>query len=94
MAGGSPSWVGTQLSFVDTQFAKQGDLGSKTLPHAATGVVWTAGAQVEAKWSLRANHGGGYGSLFVAGCVFARINNRSRATNGISSNPYVCETEK
>lgn len=60
MAGGGPSWVDTQLSFVDTEFAKQGDLGSKTLPRAPTGVVWTAGAQVEAKWSLRANHGGGY----------------------------------
>ena len=68
MAGGGPTWASTQLSFVDTRFAKQGDLGSKTLPRAPTGVVWTAGTQVEAKWALRANHGGGYGvlrSMFV-----------------------------
>ena len=59
MAGGSPSWTKTQLSFVNTTNAKQGDLGSKVLPRAPTGVVWTAGSEVEAKWSLRANHGGG-----------------------------------
>ena len=59
MAGGSPSWTKTQLSFVNTSNAKQGDLGSEVLPRAPTGVVWTAGSEVEAKWSLRANHGGG-----------------------------------
>jgi hypothetical protein len=58
MAGGSPTYKPTQLSFVDTQFAQQGNLGSKVLPKAPTGVVWAAGANVEAKWSLRANHGG------------------------------------
>jgi hypothetical protein len=26
----------------------------------ATGVVWKAGATVETKWNIRANHGGGY----------------------------------
>ena len=60
MAGGSPQWVATQLSFIDTPHAKQGDLGSKVLPKAPTGVVWKTGSKVEAKWSIRANHGGGY----------------------------------
>ena len=36
MAGGSPSWVSTGLSFVDTRYAKQGDLGSATLPPRQT----------------------------------------------------------
>jgi len=60
MAGGSPTWVNTQLSFVNTSHAVQGDLGSKILPKSPTGVKWKAGTTVEAKWSLRANHGGGY----------------------------------
>lgn len=29
MAGGGPKWIPTQLSYIDTQFAVQGDLGSK-----------------------------------------------------------------
>lgn len=60
MAGGSPHWVHTQLSFRNTSHAVQGDLGSKVLPRAPTGVVWRRGDEVEAIWSLRANHGGGY----------------------------------
>jgi hypothetical protein len=60
MAGGSPSWTPTQLSFVPTANNVQGDLGSKVLPPRPTGIVWRAGADVEAKWSVRANHGGGY----------------------------------
>jgi hypothetical protein len=31
MAGGSPTWTGTQLSFIDTVNAKQGDKGSQVL---------------------------------------------------------------
>jgi hypothetical protein len=60
MAGGAPKWVQTALSFYDTVHAKQGDLGSKVLPRNPTGVVWKAGATVETKWNVRANHGGGY----------------------------------
>ena len=60
MAGGSPHWVPTGLSFRNTTHATQGDLGSKVLPRAPTGVVWRRGDEVEAAWSLRANHGGGY----------------------------------
>eukprot|EP00038_Savillea_parva_P008737 m.178828 g.178828 ORF g.178828 m.178828 type:complete len:366 (+) comp14632_c0_seq1:29-1126(+) len=60
MAGGSPEWTATQLSFIDTKNAKQGDKGSEVLPKMPTGIVWTAGATVETKWGIRANHGGGY----------------------------------
>eukprot|EP00038_Savillea_parva_P017602 m.21074 g.21074 ORF g.21074 m.21074 type:complete len:358 (+) comp3855_c0_seq1:52-1125(+) len=60
MAGGGPHWIPTQLSYRNTSNAVQGDLGSKVLPHAPTGIVWKRGDSVEATWSLRANHGGGY----------------------------------
>ena len=60
MAGGSPSWVSTGLSFVDTPYGRQGDLGSSTLPPRPTGVSWRAGGEAVAKWTNRANHGGGY----------------------------------
>lgn len=60
VAGGGPKWEPTQLSFVDTVNAKQGDAGSKVLPPRPTGVTWKMGSVVEAKWSVRANHGGGY----------------------------------
>jgi hypothetical protein len=60
MAGGSPSWVYTGLSYVNTRYARQGDLGSRTLPPRPTGVTWRAGKEAEAKWTNRANHGGGY----------------------------------
>ena len=60
MAGGSPQWVQTGLSYYNTVFAKQGDLGSRVLPYTPTGVVWRVGDIVETKWSNRADHGGGY----------------------------------
>eukprot|EP00912_Choanoflagellata_sp_UC4_P001351 UC4_evm1s835 len=60
MAGGGPKWVGTQLSFIDTPNNKQGDLGSTTLKKLPTGVTWKINSTVETKWSIRANHGGGY----------------------------------
>lgn len=60
MAGGAPSWRKTALSFYNTVHAKQGDLGSAVLPPNPTGVVWKAGETVETKWTIRANHGGGY----------------------------------
>lgn len=59
MAGGGPTWQPTQLSYVDTHFGKQGHLGH-LLPRSDTGVVWNSGSVVEVKWSIRANHGGGY----------------------------------
>lgn len=46
--------------YIDTPNAQQGDIGSKVLPAMPTGVVWARGETVEAKWSIRANHGGGY----------------------------------
>lgn len=60
MAGGSPVHGGGESKYTNTKFAKQGDHGSVTLPAAPTGVLWKAGATVTAKWSIRANHGGGY----------------------------------
>ena len=52
--------------FIDTEHAKQGDLGSQVLPQTPTGVVWTRGTNVEAKWGIRANHGGGYQYVIFA----------------------------
>ena len=59
MAGGGPMNVGGEAKYTTTKYAKTGDLGS-SLPPAPTGVVWKAGSVVEASWSIRANHGGGY----------------------------------
>ena len=59
MAGGSPRWIPTGLSFVDTKFASQGSFGSRTLPPRPTGITWSAGGEAEVKWTVRANHGGG-----------------------------------
>ena len=58
-AGGGPHSTAGEGVYTTTKFAKLGDLGSK-LPQMPTGAVWKAGSIVEAKWSLRANHGGGY----------------------------------
>ena len=65
MASGGP--VGShstgpsgEAKYTPTQYATAGDLGSETLPYAPTGVVWRAGGVATAKWSIRANHGGGY----------------------------------
>lgn len=52
MAGGAPEWRSTQLSYYNTRFAKQGDLGSKVLPPNPTGVMWRAGSTVETKWCV------------------------------------------
>lgn len=51
--------MSTGAPFVDSAVARQGDLGT-TLPRNPTGVVWRAGQRVEAKLSVRANHGGGW----------------------------------
>ena len=39
---------------VNTSHAKLGDLGSKTLPKAPTGVEWTAGQTYEVTWTIEA----------------------------------------
>jgi hypothetical protein len=57
MAGGAPVWRHTALTFYDTRYAKQGQLGTEVLPPNPTGVVWKAGETVETKWNIRANHG-------------------------------------
>lgn len=59
MAGGGPQNAGGEAKYTPTEFAKVGDFGSK-LPASPTGTVWKIGATVTAKWSIRANHGGGY----------------------------------
>ena len=58
-AGGGPKPTAGKGEYVDTEFAKFGQLGS-TLPTQPSGAVWKAGAVVEALWSVRANHGGGW----------------------------------
>ena len=58
MAGGGPKNMPGQAKYTTTVFAKTGDLGS-SLPPLPTGIVWRAGTVVTAKWSIRANHGGG-----------------------------------
>mmetsp|Transcript_25476 Transcript_25476/g.76811 ORF Transcript_25476/g.76811 Transcript_25476/m.76811 type:complete len:367 (+) Transcript_25476:40-1140(+) len=60
MAGGGPQHQSGEAKYTSTSYAKQGDLGSKVLPPAPTGVTWTRGSNVTVKWSIRANHGGGY----------------------------------
>merc|ERR1712139_515274 len=35
-------------------------MGGSQLPKLPSGAVWKAGSTVEAKWSIRANHGGGW----------------------------------
>ena len=58
-AGGGPNPTGGHGEYTDTSNAVFGDLGSQ-LPKLDSGVVWKAGSTVEAIWSVRANHGGGY----------------------------------
>ena len=60
--------------YVQTAYAKQGDMGSH-LPKMQSGAVWQAGSVVEALWSVRANHGGGwqfrlcpFGSVLTEDC--------------------------
>lgn len=61
MAGGRlPSGGGFGATYVNTAHAKQGDMGSKTLPRAPPQTTWRAGEEVEVSWSILANHGGGY----------------------------------
>jgi len=60
MAGGTPVGGSYGAVYTETPHAKQGDLGSETLPEAPSGTVWTAGSLVEVWWTIQANHGGGY----------------------------------
>merc|ERR1711972_826790 len=63
MAGGAPHAVPQApvgVRYKNTTHARQGDLGSKVLPAAPSGTVWTAGELVEVSWTMRTNHGGGY----------------------------------
>lgn len=57
-ASGGPHVTGGEGVYTTTKYAKVGDMGSQ-LPrlHSA---VWKAGSTVEARWSIRANHGGGW----------------------------------
>jgi len=58
-ASGGPHATAGHGEFTNTTFAKIGDVGSK-LPILPSGAVWKIGSTVEAMWSLRANHGGGF----------------------------------
>ena len=62
MAGGTTySHAGPGVAvYGNNSFARFGDLGSKVLPPAPSGTVWTAGSAVEVSWGIRFNHGGGY----------------------------------
>lgn len=60
MAGGGPHQQPGEAKYTPTKFAKQGDRGTEVLPPAPTGIVWKIGTNVTTKWSIRANHGGGY----------------------------------
>ena len=61
-AGGTdPKHFGPgDAKFLDTPFAKGGELGSQVLPPAPSGTIWTAGGTAEVAWGTRYNHGGGY----------------------------------
>ena len=58
-AGGGPKPTGGKGEYVNTSFATFGQMGS-TLPVQRSGAVWKVGSVVEALWSVRANHGGGW----------------------------------
>ena len=51
---------GFGAQYVNTTHARDGDMGSVTLPRRPTGVEWEVGSSVEVAWTLQANHGGGY----------------------------------
>lgn len=59
-AGGGPRPTAGKGEYVETKYAKLGDLGSKVLPPMPSGAVWKVGSVVETMWSVRANHGGGW----------------------------------
>jgi len=60
MAGGSPVAVYNGGEYVQTKYAKQGDLGSSVLKPRPTGITWKAGGLANVSWYIAFNHGGGY----------------------------------
>lgn len=60
MAGGSTKARFNAGEYNTTIYAKQGDLGSKTLKARPSGTVWTRGSVAKTRWQQSANHGGGY----------------------------------
>lgn len=62
MAGGTEPWhAGPGVAvYANNTFARMGELGSKVLPPAPSGTLWTAGGTAEVSWGIRFNHGGGY----------------------------------
>ena len=60
MAGGTKTWGHHGAQYKTSPNAKQGDLGSQTLPEFPSGATWKAGDLVNVSWSITANHGGGY----------------------------------
>ena len=60
MAGGTPVEAFNAGAYRTTQFAKQGDLGSKVLKYRPSGTVWKRGSTANARYQLTAAHGGGY----------------------------------
>ena len=60
MAGGSTVARFNAGEYNTTIYAKQGDLGSKTLKPLPSGTVWRRGDVVRTRFQQSANHGGGY----------------------------------
>jgi len=60
MAGGRWTETFNAAAFNTTTFAKMGDLGSDVLKARPTGTVWTKGGVAATRWTMTANHGGGY----------------------------------
>ena len=54
MAGGTPKESHSGAQYFKTPYAKQGDLGSKTLKPAPNGLVWEAGGEAEVSWTINA----------------------------------------
>ena len=62
MAGGNTYEVFNAGAYNATQYAKQGDLGTKVLKKRTDlyQTVWTRGATEATRWEITAAHGGGY----------------------------------
>ena len=60
MAGGNTVEVFNAGAYNATEFAKQGDLGTKVLTPRPSGTVWKRGTVARTRWELTASHGGGY----------------------------------
>ena len=60
MAGGNPTPMYNGAEYTATQYAKQGDLGSRVLKPRPSGTAWAAGGVANVCWYIAFNHGGGY----------------------------------